>query len=52
MFVEVDEMKVLLRFEDDFCFVSDAMCSLVVEVDYDDKILKNVIPNFIAQITK
>ncbi|MBR5290968.1 MAG: hypothetical protein IKU28_08275 [Erysipelotrichaceae bacterium] len=42
VFVEVDEMKVLLRFEDDLCFVSDAMCSLVVEVDYDDKILKNV----------
>ncbi len=42
LYIEVDQMQVLLQFEDDICYISDSICTLTVEVDYDEKILKNV----------
>ena len=42
MYIEVDQMQVLLQFEDDMCYVSDSICSFVVQVDNEEKILRNV----------
>lgn len=41
--IEVDQIQVLLHFEDDLCYVSDSICTLTVEVDHDVKKLKNVV---------
>ena len=40
--IEVDQIQVLLHFEDDLCYVSDSICTLTVEVDHDVKKLENV----------
>ena len=42
LYIEVDQMQVLVQFYDDICYVSDSICSLIVQVDYEQKILRNV----------
>ena len=42
MVVEVDQVQVFLQFDEHFCYVTDSICSMRVKVDYDEKILKDV----------
>ena len=42
MMIEVDGLMVLLQFNGEYCHVSDALCTMIVQVDREEKVLKNV----------
>ena len=43
LWIEVDDVAALVQFEGDLCYITDVLCTMIVTIDKNEKVLRNVV---------